>query len=158
MAAQVPAQQQIDGPKARFDDPFIANLAGDWELTRSIRGKTITNKVKAEWVLNHQFLQLHMIDVATPPGYEAIVLIGYSHADHEYIAHWTDVFGGKYSAMGRGRLVGNSIEFVFQYDDGPFYNTFTWNADDRSWTFNMQNADKSGKRTPFATDVLRRIN
>jgi hypothetical protein len=150
------AEQPVDGPQAKFNDPFIENLVGDWELARSIRGKTIRNKVKAEWVLNHQFLQIHMTDVAVPPEYEAIVMVGYSHADHEYIAHWCDVFGGKYSAMGRGKLVGDSIEFAFQFDDGPFFNTFSWNAKDQGWTFDMQGTDAKGKKIPFATDVLRR--
>lgn len=150
------AQEAADGPKVKFEDPFMENLAGEWDLTRSIRGQTIKNTVKAEWVLNHQFLQVHMVDAAVPPAYEAIILIGYSHADHRYVAHWCDVYGGKYSAIGYGTLAGNKVEFAFQYDDGPFYNQFIWNPADKSWTFKMENADKKGHRTPFATDVLHR--
>ena len=33
------------------------------------------NRVKAEWVLNHQFLLVHMKDVNSPPNYEAMVFI-----------------------------------------------------------------------------------
>src|SRR5262245_174008 len=75
-----------DGPKRIFKDPFIENLAGDWKLTRKIRGKEVINTVQARWVLNHQFLQLHMKDTADPPAYEAIVLIGYVHSDKKYVA------------------------------------------------------------------------
>ena len=57
-----------DGPKRIFKDEFIENLVGDWKLTRKIRGKEVQNTVKAEWVLNHQFLQLHMKDVAVHYG------------------------------------------------------------------------------------------
>jgi hypothetical protein len=158
-AAIVPvshAGEPVDGPNVKFVDPFIESLAGDWILTRSIRGKAERNTVHAEWVLDHHFLQLHMKDMAQPARYEAIVLIGYSNEDHEYVAHWCDVFGGKYSAMGRGKRVDNSLEFAFQYPDGPFYNTFTWNARDKTWTMKLENSDKSGKRLPFATDVLQR--
>jgi hypothetical protein len=145
-----------DGPKRIFKDDFIENLVGDWMLTRKIRGKVVENKVRAAWVLNHQFLQIHMKDVAEPPAYAALVLIGYAHADKKYVAHWCDTFGGKFSAVGYGKRAGDAIEFVFQYPDGPFYNIFTWDAQAKGWTFRMESQNKDGKRVPFAEDTLRR--
>jgi len=82
-----------------------------------------SNTLSAAWVLSHQFLQLHMKDSALPSRYEAIVLIGFVHASGEYVAHWIDTFGGKFSAVGKGRRTGNSVEFRFEYPDGPFFNT-----------------------------------
>jgi hypothetical protein len=152
------AAEAADGPKVKFEDAFIDNLVGDWDLTRSVRGQTVKNRVRAEWVLHHQFLKLHMTDVATPPEYEALLLIGYSHADQEYVIHWCDVWGGKYSSLGRGKRDGDKIEFVFKDPDGSFFNTFSWNAADHTWTFRMEGADSTGARTPFATDVLHRPN
>jgi hypothetical protein len=152
----VRAADPPDGPKRIFKDEFIENLAGEWKLTRKVRGQEVENKVKAEWVLNHQFLQLHMKDVADPPAYEALVLIGYAHADKKYVAHWCDTYGGKFSAVGYGRRSGESIGFEFQYPDGPFYNTFTWDAKARGWTFRMESRGKDGKRVLFAEDTLRR--
>ena len=137
-----------------FNDPFIDRLAGDWTLTRQIRGKEVENTVHAEWVLNHQFLQIHMKDTAQPPAYEALVYIG--DGGQRYVAHWLDVYGGKASAIGSGKRSGDSIEFAFQYDDGPFFNTFTWDALGQGWTFKMESADKDGKRRLFAVDTLRR--
>jgi hypothetical protein len=156
LALPTSAQDTLDGPKVKFEDAYIENLVGEWHLMRSIRGQVVQNKVVAEWVLNHQFLQIHMTDVATPPAYEAIVLVGYSHADREYVAHWCDVFGGSYSAIGGGRLAGNNIEFAFQYPDGPFYNTFSWSPQEQAWTLRMETVDAKGARILFATDVLRR--
>jgi hypothetical protein len=150
------ADDPPDGPKRIFKDPFIENLTGEWKLTRKIRGKTVENKVQVKWVLNHQFLQLHMKDVADPPSYEALVLIGYVHADKKYVAHWCDTYGGKFSAVGYGKRSGDAIELVFQYPDGPFYNTFTWNARAKGWTFRMESQNKDGKRVLFAEDTLRR--
>jgi hypothetical protein len=150
------ADEPPDGPKRIFKDAFIENLSGDWKLTRKIRGKEAVNKAKVKWVLNHQFLQMHMKDLADPPAYEAIVLIGYAHADKKYVAHWCDTYGGKFSAVGQGKRSGDSIEFVFQYPDGPFYNTFTWNAKAKGWTFRMESQGKDGKRVLFAEDTLRR--
>ncbi|HXO21976.1 MAG TPA: hypothetical protein VOA87_18835 [Thermoanaerobaculia bacterium] len=150
------AQDPPDGPKRIFKDDFIDNLAGEWKLTRKIRGREVANRVQAEWVLNHQFLQVHMKDVADPPEYEALVLIGYSHADKRYVAHWCDTYGGKFSGDGYGRRAGDAIEFAFQYPDGPFFNTFTWDPKSKGWTFRMESWGKDGKRTLFAEDTLRR--
>ncbi len=150
------ADEPPDGPKRIFKDNFIENLVGNWKLTRKIRGKVVENRVKVEWVLNHQFLRLHMKDVADPPAYEAIALIGYVHSDKKYVAHWCDTFGGKFSAVGHGKRSGDSIAFEFQYPDGPFFNTFTWDAKAKGWTFKMESVGKDGKRVPFAEDTLRR--
>ncbi len=148
--------EQPDGPKRIFKDDLIENLAGDWKLTRKIRGKEVANRAAARWVLNHQFLELHMTDVASPPEYEAIVLIGYSYSDKRYVAHWCDTYGGKYSAIGYGKRAGEKIEFAFQYPDGPFFNTFSWDARAKEWTFRLENSSKDGKRSLFAEDTLRR--
>lgn len=148
--------QAVDGRGGRFEDDLISRLEGEWLVTRQIRGTTVQNRLSATWVLSHQFLQLHMKDTAVPPRYEAIVLIGYVYATKEYVAHWTDTFGGKFSAMGRGRRSEDSIEFRFEYPDAPFFNTFSWNADTGRWQMRLENSDASGKRTLFALDTLER--
>jgi hypothetical protein len=153
----VAADEPEDGPKRIFKDEFIENLAGDWKLTRRIRGKEVTNNVRAEWVLNHQFLQIHMKDAADPPAYEAIVLIGYAHADKKYVAHWCDTYGGRFSARGYGKRSADSIEFEFLYPDGPFWNTFTWDPKSKSWIFRMETQGKDGARVLFAEDTLHRL-
>jgi len=150
------ADDPPDGPKRIFRDDFIENLVGEWKLTRKIRGTQAENTVEAQWVLNHQFLQVHMKDVAVPPAYEALVLIGYSHADQQYVAHWCDTYGGKFSSVGYGKWSGNSIEFKFNDDDGPFFNTFTWDPKNKVWTFTGENVGKDGRRVLFAEDTLRR--
>jgi len=149
------AQAPLDGPNRIFKDELLDNLAGDWKLTRKIRGQVVQNTVKAEWVLNHQFLLVHMKDVATPPQYEAMVFVGYDNAGERYVAHWIDVFGGRFSeTLGYGKRTGNSIKFVFEYPDGPFNNTFTWNPETKNWVFLMESKDKNGKWNTFAEDSL----
>ncbi len=154
--AMYAADEPVDGPKRIFRDPFVNGLVGEWNLTRSIRGNEVHNTVKAEWVLNHQFLRIHMRDAANPPAYEALVFIGYSHADKEYTCHWLDVYGGKFAGVARGKRSGDSIVFLFQYPDGPFRNTFTWDPKAKEWTFHMENQGKDGRWKAFADDVLRR--
>jgi len=150
------AQQPIDGRGGRFEDDLITKLEGEWLIDRQIRGTTTRNTLSATWVLSHQFLQLHMKDTALPSRYEAIVLIGFVHASGEYVAHWTDTFGGKFSAVGKGKRTGNSVEFRFEYPDGPFFNTFTWNPDAGAWQMRLESQDTQGKRSLFALDTVQR--
>lgn len=144
------------GPHGSLKDPFLENLVGDWSISRQIRGTVVQNTMRAEWVLNHQFVKLHMRGPGQPPSYEAIVLVGYDASRSRYVAHWCDDFGGQYSAVGYGKKDGDSVEFAFAYPDGPFYNTFTWIPAERSWRFLMQSGEPGGKRRFFAEDTVRR--
>lgn len=156
-ASPAPAQEPEDGVGHPFQDPLVERLAGDWTIMRRIRGKEVHNSASARWILNHQFLELRMTDTATPPSYEALVLIGYSHADRRYVAYWCDSYGGKFSAGGVGRRIGeNAIEFEFRYPEGPFFNTFTWDEKSATWTSRMESSDATGRRSLFAEDVYRR--
>lgn len=139
-----------------LQDPFLENLVGDWTISRKIRGTVVTNTLKADWVLQHQFVRLHMKDVADPPAYEALVLIGHDAPTDRYVAHWCDSFGAQYAGVGYGKREGDSIDFVFSYADGPFHNTFTWDRAAKTWTFLMQAESKDGTRRFFAEDTVRR--
>lgn len=153
----LPAQEPLDGRNRIFRDDLLDNLAGDWKLTRKIRGQSVENSVKVEWVLNHQFLRLHMKDASSPPNYEAMIFIGYDNTSERYVVHWIDVFGGRFSeTLGYGKRSGQSIKFIFEYPDGPFHNTFTWQPETKTWIFLMEHKDRTGKWGVFAEDMLRR--
>jgi hypothetical protein len=107
-------------------------------------------------VLNHQFVQLHMKDLADPPEYEALVLVGYDASAGVYVAYWCDSLGAQYASVGHGKRSGDSIDFVFAYADGPFHNTFTWTPATATWTFRMEAENKDGSRRFFAEDSVRR--
>jgi hypothetical protein len=81
LTQQLPEQQPqpMDGPDVLFQDSLIENLTGEWKISRKIRNHIDENRARVEWILNHQFLQIHMLDVKAPPEYEALVLIGYYH-------------------------------------------------------------------------------
>jgi hypothetical protein len=145
-------------PKRAAGDAFLDNLVGRWDIERKIRGAVAHNSLDAEWVLQHRFVRLHMKDVAEPPKYEAIVLIGFDPAAGRYVAHWTDTFGAQYAAIGYGKRSGESVEFAFQYPDAPFYNTFTWDPAKRTWKMLLENAAADGKRSLFAEDSVRRVD
>jgi hypothetical protein len=146
----------VDGPGRIFRDDLLENLVGDWKIERKFADRTSESRMTATWVLNHQFLELRMKDVADPPAYEAIVLIGFVHAEKTYVAHWCDSFGGAFSSVGRAKRDGDRIPFVFPYPHGPFHNTFAWDAAAKTWTFRMETEGEGGKRAFFAEDTLRR--
>ena len=142
--------------RAAFQDEFLDKLVGHWNLTRKIRGTTEENKVEAEWVLEHQFLRLHMKDVASPPKYEAEVYIGFDKAGNRYVAHWMDTFGGGFSLMGFGVRDGNSLPLIFEDADGTVRNTFTYDPATQSWTSLIVQKAKGGDWKTFAEDRLKR--
>jgi uncharacterized protein DUF1579 len=155
-AAPARSAEQAQGHAGRLDDSFLENLVGNWQVSRRIRGTVVRNTLKAEWVLQHTFVQLDMRDAADPPQYEARVLIGYDAVAQRYVAHWCDSFGAQYSSVGYGKRDGNVIDFVFSYPDGPFHNRFSWDPARNAWTFLMEAEGKDGKRTFFAEDTVKK--
>jgi hypothetical protein len=147
---------------AEWQDPLVDHLAGKWKAEAQVMGRTDQHEVRAEWVLNHQFLRIHEKTVAAPSStelpYEAIWFLGYDATSERYVLHLMDVFGTRYSeTLGYGTRDGNEIRFVFEYPDGPFHNTMRWNPEKDSWEWLMEQKDKSGKWTPFGTLKLTRM-
>jgi hypothetical protein len=141
-----------------FKDDLLDNLVGEWKLVRRMQGRITENVVKADWVLNHQFLRIQMRDIADPPAYEATVFIGYDTMQDRYVVHWLDVFGGRSSqTIGHGSRNGNSMKFLFPYPEHPFVNTFTWNPEMKTWNFLMQQKNPDKSWTVFGEDNLSRI-
>ena len=78
-----------------------------------------------------------------------------SSTTERYVAHWCDSFGAQYAGVGYGKRAGNSNDFVFDYADGPFHNTFSWDPAKSTWTVLMQAEDKDASRQFFAEDTAR---
>lgn len=151
------AQEPLDGRNKILKDDLLDNLAGEWKLTRKTHGQTSQSAVHTEWVLNHQFLFIHMKETSTPSQYEAMIYIGYDNMSERYVAHWIDFFGGRVSeTLGYGTRDGQAIKFNFEYPDGPFHNTFTWHPESKSWTTLMVQKDRQGKWVVFGEEELRR--
>lgn len=146
--------EPLDGPNKLFHDELLDNLQGQWTLKGTIAGHLGDADLDAIWVLNHQFLRVHEKGTATIPErplYEAEVYIGYDNASERYVAHWIDIYGGRFSeTLGYGTRSGNNIKFIFEYPDGPLHNTFTWNSASRSWRFLLEQRNDAGKWGVFA--------
>ena len=158
------AETALDGPNVLFRDKLVDQLAGRWELEGTMAGRKTRYRVTAGWVLNHQFMRVHLKELGKKDGayealggYEALVFLGHDNTRERHVAHWIDVFGGRASeTLGFGKRKGNAITFVFEYPDGPFRTTFRWNPRMRTWQLLMRTRNKAGKWSTFGQAILRR--
>jgi hypothetical protein len=147
-----------DGRDAAVHDARLDSLVGSWTVRREIRGEVAGNTLDAQWVLDHRFLSLHYRDVARPMQYEAQVYVGWDEERRAYVAHWLDVFGGRFSeTLGYGAWEADSLLFVFEYPEGRFENCFRWHPALHEWTSRLVSVDSAGVRHPFAFDRMRRV-
>jgi len=141
--------------QAPSGDAALDALQGRWRLAGRVRGDSVAYNAYGEWVLNHQFLRLNLRDAATPPRYEAHVYVAWDPERKRYVAHWLDVFGGRFAeTLGYGTKVGDELRFLFRYPDGPFRTTFVLRP--AGFELDMQNGRKDGSWSPFAHYVARR--
>jgi hypothetical protein len=137
-----------------LNDPLLDKLVGDWNVERTFGGgQTATNLVHGEWVLQHQFVELHYHDTVTPSAYEAIALIGYDNIGKRYICHWTDNFGGTYSDVGFAPRdeAANALDFKFESHTGQLENRFVFDRQSGAWTSTIQQREK-GEWNLFCED------
>jgi hypothetical protein len=152
------ARAQASAP---WPDSLVDHMTGAWSMQGKVMGREAHHEVRAEWVLNHQFLSIREKTSADAPSsehrYEASWFLGYDPISERYVLHLLDVFGGRFSeTLGYGTRDGNSIRFVFEYPDGPFHTAYRWSAQDDSWEWVMEQKDKAGKWTTFADLKLTR--
>jgi hypothetical protein len=146
------------GSAKGLSDPLLDRLVGDWKVERKFpSGRTAINTVHVEWVLQHQFVELHYRDAGIPPTYEAKILIGYDAVGKRYICHWADSFGGDYSADGFAPREEGAIEFKFTFHDGELTNRYSFDPRNGSWTSTIRQVEK-GEWKLFCEDTFTRAS
>jgi hypothetical protein len=152
-AGPVAAQQ------ATLQDDLLDRLVGRWTLTGTITGKQTTHDVNAEWVLNHQYLQVREVsrerDQEGRPQYDATVFIGWDEARRGYVCFWLDVFGGGFAGTGFAERQPNRLPFFFGDKDRAFHTTLLFDRAADSWEWQMD-SEQRGRREPFARLTLTR--
>jgi hypothetical protein len=144
-----------------FRDSLLDHLTGNWVLHGAIAGKQTTHDVTAQWVLNHQYLQIHEVsrakDAKGLPAYEASVFVGWQQATKQYVCVWLDDYGSiSPASFGIAKSNGpNIIPFIFTYNDDIFHTTFKYNPKDNTWAWDLDSEDK-GVLKPFARCTLTR--
>ena len=140
------------GPPPALKDPFLDNFVGEWNVARKMgSGRSIETTVRGEWVLKHQFIQLHY--GTGGPEYEALVFIGFDETEKRYICYWLDVFGAHFSGVGHGQLDANllGIEFRFDFKDGALTNKFAFDPGTKSW-MSLIRQEENGQWKTFAEE------
>ena len=56
--------------------------------------------------------------------------------------------------LGYGKRVGDEIDFIFEYPDGPFRTNLIWDAALGQWHWQMTQKNASGQWTAFADLTL----
>jgi hypothetical protein len=137
-------------PPPALQDPFLDNFVGDWRVERKKgNGQNVQTSVHVEWVLRHQFIQLHYGSTGAATEYEAFVYVGFDNSAKNYVCHWVDVFGATYSALGSGKLDDKSlsVEFRFVPKDGELTNKFTFDPQTKTWTSLIRQTEKGEWKT-----------
>jgi hypothetical protein len=144
-------------------DSLLDHLTGSWTLQGTIAGHETTHDIESEWVLNHEYLQLHETsrgkNAQGQPAYEAIVFIEWDKSSNEYKCLWLDsTSGGGLSApIAQGKRGNDEIAFLFKDKDkdSGVHTTFAYSRGADTWSWLIDN-ENGGKLTSFARVKLTR--
>lgn len=152
LAAATPTAGQLSD-----DDAFLSNFVGTWEMYGEVRGKSVRYRAEASRVLGGAWIELHMIDEATPPSYEATLFMAADDRAHDYVGHWLDQFGGAGARVAAtGSRTDRTLTMIFPYADGAFRNIWLFDPDTRQLSLTIESQEHSGNWTRFARYDLRR--
>jgi hypothetical protein len=139
-------------------DDLLNHFIGRWTLEGKMGDVDLHQDVSAEWVLKGLLLQIRFtsvkIGVGGNPDYDALYLVGRDEKTNQYVLHLFDTFGiSSRPVAGIGTRKENSISFRFDYDSGPWFNTFSWAPGTGRWS-NKITYEKDGKELTFAVKEL----
>lgn len=141
-----------------IDDSLLNHLAGKWVLTGKIAGHEVVHDVTADWVLAHQYIQIHEISRAKKPDgkpdYEAIVYLGWNPGLKQYTCLWLDTTGGNglvADGFGHADKGQSTLSFRWNDDHGSpsLENAFSYDSTHNTWRWQIDNLD-SGRVKHFA--------
>jgi hypothetical protein len=144
-------------PTDSRDETFLDALQGKWIMAGTLGGKPIRYRADGQRVLQGGFTRLHMVDVGSPPRYEADLFLGFDPKANDYIAHWLDRFGAAGArVVGQGSRIGEQLVVTFPYAEGAFRDTFTWRPATESWALLLESQASNGTWSTFASYTLTR--
>jgi hypothetical protein len=152
----------VSAQSSTLQDPLLDRMIGKWILQGTIDGKETTHDVVFDWVLDHQYVQMHEVsrekDARGKPLYEAIVYIGWDKPTSRYACLWLDSTGGgglSGQAIGYANPGKEEIAFLFKIGGSLFHTTFAYSKSTDTWQWFMD-GEEGGKTQPFARVKLRR--
>lgn len=138
---------------------FLDRMIGGWELRGHMGSVALRQTVDARWALGGRFVQMSCTQTDAPEGaspYEALYHIGHEPTSGMLVMHLLDSTAVSLAnPVGVGRLEGDSVDLVFDYESGPFHNRFTHDSGADTWIHELVDLG-SGEARPFATKRLTR--
>ena len=147
-------------------EALLDKMTGQWMLSGIIARKPTTHDVDVDWILKREYLRIHEVsrekDAAGEPAYEAWIHIVWDAKKTEYAVLWLDntaVFTFGSEGIGRAKPDGDRIPMLFKDPDGGgIRTTFSYDRSNDTWSWTIDNADKTGKLSSFAKVTLTRRN
>jgi hypothetical protein len=149
---------------AAAPEALLDKMTGHWVLTGTIGRKPTTHDVDVDWILKREYIRLHDVshekDAAGGPAYEAWIYIVWDAKKTEYAVLWMDntapfTFGA--DGVGHAKPDGDRIPMLFRDPDGGgIRTTFSYDRTNDTWSWTIDNADKTGKLSSFAKVTLTR--
>lgn len=134
------AAQIKDSTDQRFHDDLLDHLAGTWHDTSVAHGSTFTSEVDARWVLNHQYLLIHLKSNEIIPWWgvqmEYYQYIGYNRNKHRYTVHGMSIEGDADESEGfcYGYRSGNTFKTIAKFStDTSVVQYLTWQPNTKDW-------------------------
>ena len=145
-------------------EDVLDKMTGHWVMTGMIGKKQVTHDVDVDWVLKREYIRIHEVSRETDTSggidYEAWIYIVWDAKNSEYAVMWLDnTAATNFAAEGVGHAKpdGDRIPFVFKDADGSgIHTTFAYDRARDRWSWTIDNVDKSGKPSRFATLTLTR--
>ena len=111
------AQNAEDSTDGRFHDDLLNHLVGKWNVTSIIHGSPFTADFEAEWVMNHQYLRIHLKSHEIIPWWHVQMefeeFVGYNHNTKQYVIHGMSIEGDEDPSEG----------FLYGYRTGDEFKT-----------------------------------
>ncbi|HEV8370774.1 MAG TPA: hypothetical protein VGQ39_22690 [Pyrinomonadaceae bacterium] len=152
------AQSRASSPP----EALLDKMTGHWVMTGTISRKPVTHDVDIDWVLNRRYIRIHEVSRGKDggSGYEAWIYIVWDAKNGEYAVMWLDnTAATNFSPEGIGHAKpdGDRIPFIFNEADGTgIHTTFAYNRAKDTWSWSIDNVDKSRKSSSFARLTLTR--
>ena len=151
--------QATSVPEALMD-----NMTGHWVMTGTIAEKPTTHDVDVDWVLKRQYIRIHEVsrdkDAKGDIGYEAWIYLVWDAKKSEYAVRWLDnTAASSFAAEGIGHAKPDDdrIPIIWKdADGGGIHTTFAYDRAQDTWSWTINNLDKSGKSSSFAKVTLTR--
>lgn len=153
------AQTAEDTADHRFHDDLLNHLVGEWNDTAIAHGSKFTSHVDVKWVLNHQYLLIHLKSHEVIPWWhvqmEYYEYIGYNHYQKRYTVHGMSIEGDEdlSEGFGYGYRNGNDFKTVAKFGaDTNIVQHFIWQPATNSWAIQSR-PERNGKEGDIFLDM-----